>query len=150
MPHRPAISVRAGDRDFFFSKDVYRFLPRVFTIDCTKLLSILQLPSWRCLMTRPCADRLTVTSKNDRLRSAVDYRSTAFLHALDRACLAVLLLRLEPLFMPIAPTLAGQASVGATIFGGDRLSTEQSGSVQVRLEPPACFLQCEQRHLLSG
>src|SRR5438132_2755882 len=26
----------------------------------------------------------------------------------------------------------GQASVGATIFGGDRLSTDQSGSVQVR------------------
>jgi hypothetical protein len=27
---------------------------------------------------------------------------------------------------------AGTASVGATVFGGDRLSTEQSGSVQVR------------------
>src|SRR5260370_12677855 len=27
---------------------------------------------------------------------------------------------------------AGQASVGATVFSGDRLSTEQSGSVQVR------------------
>jgi len=27
---------------------------------------------------------------------------------------------------------AGAASVGATVFGGDRLSTEQSGSVQVR------------------
>jgi len=28
---------------------------------------------------------------------------------------------------------AAQASVGATVFGGDRLSTEQPGSVQVRV-----------------
>jgi hypothetical protein len=27
---------------------------------------------------------------------------------------------------------SGAASVGATVFGGDRLSTEQSGSIQVR------------------
>src|SRR6267378_1324305 len=89
-------------------------------------------------MTRPCADRLTVISKNDRF--TVSSRIIAAL--LSCALLTAPVWAASSsssssslgtvVYADRAHVGAGQASVGATIFGGDRLSTEQSGSVQVR------------------
>jgi hypothetical protein len=85
-------------------------------------------------MTRQCVDRSAVTSRKDRF--AVGSRIIAVL--LSYALLAT------PVWAAPASSLgtvvyadrahvgAAQASVGATVFSGDRLSTEQTGSVQVR------------------
>jgi len=85
-------------------------------------------------MTRPCADRLTVTSKNDRF--TVSSRIIAALLSCTLLTAPVWAASSSSLgtvvYADRAHVGAGQASVGATIFGGDRLSTEQSGSVQVR------------------
>ena len=85
-------------------------------------------------MTRPCADRLTVTSKNDRL--TVSSRIIAALLSCTLLTAPVWAASSSSLgtvvYADRAHVGAGQASVGATIFGGDRLSTEQSGSDQVR------------------
>ncbi len=84
-------------------------------------------------MTRPCADRLTVTSKNDRL--TVSSRIIAALLSCTLLTAPVWAASSSlgtVVYADRAHVGAGQASVGATIFSGDRLSTEQSGSVQVR------------------
>src|SRR6202521_1001718 len=103
-------------------------------------------------MTRLRVDRLTVTSSKDRF--AVTSRMKCFAVAGGDDCLSItksilaLILSLSLLTAPVwaAPSSslgvvvfadrahvgAAQASVGATVFSGDRLSTEQTGSVQVR------------------
>jgi hypothetical protein len=85
-------------------------------------------------MSRLCVDRLTVTSKNDRF--TVTSRIIA-------ALLSYALL-ITPVWAAPSSSLgtvvyadralvgAARTSVGATVFSGDRLSTEPSGSVQVR------------------
>jgi hypothetical protein len=102
-------------------------------------------------MTRLRVDRLTVTSSKDRF--AVTSRMECFAVTGGDDCLSTtksilaLLLSLSLLTTPVwaAPSSslgtvvyaerahvgAAQASVGATVFSGDRLSTEQTGSVQV-------------------
>jgi len=103
-------------------------------------------------MTRLRVDCLTVTSSNDCLTVAgimkifAVTRSTDW-NSISKSVLA-LLVSISLLSTPVwaAPSAslgvvvyadrahvgAGQASVGATVFSGDRLSTEQTGSVQVR------------------
>ena len=85
-------------------------------------------------MTRPCVDRSTVTSKNDRFM--VSSRIIAALLSCTLLTTPVWAASSSSLgtvvYADRAHVGAGQASVGATIFSGDRLSTEQSGSVQVR------------------
>ncbi len=97
-------------------------------------------------------DRLMVTSGIDCLTVASGIKSFAVAGrndfiSLTKSALA-LLVSISLLSSPVcaAPSSslgivtfadrahvgAGQASVGATVFSGDRLSTEQSGSVQVR------------------
>jgi hypothetical protein len=85
-------------------------------------------------MTRLCVDRFTVTGRKERF--AVTCRIIAVL--LSYALLVT------PVWSAPSSSLgtvvyadrahvgAAQASVGATVFIGDRLSTEQTGSVQVR------------------
>jgi hypothetical protein len=96
-------------------------------------------------------DHCTVTSRIDRL--AVASRIRSFAVASHNDCITIsksflaLLVSFSLLTTPLwaAPSWlgtivyadharfgTGQASVGATIFSGDRLSTDQSGSVQVR------------------
>jgi hypothetical protein len=85
-------------------------------------------------MPRLCVDRFTVTREIDRL-------------TVSSRIIAVLLsytLLITPVWAAPSSSLgtvvyadrahvgAAQTSVGATVFSGDRLSTEQSGSVQVR------------------
>jgi hypothetical protein len=85
-------------------------------------------------MPRLCVDRLTVTSSIDRF-------------TVTSRIIAVLLsytLLITPVWAAPSSSLgtvvyadrahvgAAQTSVGATVFSGDRLSTEQSGSLQVR------------------
>src|SRR6266567_6627474 len=103
-------------------------------------------------MTRLRVDRFTVTSGIDCLTVASGIKSCAVAGrndfiSLTKSALA-LLVSISLLSSPVcaAPSSslgivtfadrahvgAGQASVGATVFSGDRLSTEQSGSVQVR------------------
>src|SRR5258708_24961340 len=94
-------------------------------------------------MTRLCVDRLTVTGSMNRfaVTSLTDCISVAK-GIRDR--LVSFSLLTTPVWAAPASSLgtvvyadrahvgAAQASVGATIFAGDRLSTDQSGSVQVR------------------
>jgi len=103
-------------------------------------------------MTRLRAARLAGTSSDDHLLVASRIRSFAVASRNDcitisRSFLTLLVsfsLLTAPLFAAPSSWLgtivyadrarfsSGQASVGATIFSGDRLSTDQSGSVQVR------------------
>jgi hypothetical protein len=94
-------------------------------------------------MTRLRVDRLTVTSS---MKSFAVARGSDWI-SISKSVLA-LLVSLSLLSTPVwaAPSAslgvvvyadrahvgAAQASVGATVFTGDRLSTEQTGSVQVR------------------
>jgi len=101
-------------------------------------------------MTRPCADRLTVTSKNDRL--TVSSRIIAALLSctlLTAPVWAASSFRLEPLFMPIAPTLAQGRHPLAPQFSAatDSAPNNPEASKSAR-EPPPAPLQCEQRHSL--
>jgi hypothetical protein len=85
-------------------------------------------------MPRLCVDRLTVTRNIDRLMV------TSRIIAVSVSCI----LLITPVWAAPSSSLgtvvyadrahvgAAQTSVGATVFSGDRLSTEQSGSVQVR------------------
>jgi hypothetical protein len=85
-------------------------------------------------MPRLCVDRLTVTRNIDRLMV------TSRIIAVSVSCT----LLITPVWAAPSSSLgtvvyadrahvgAAQTSVGATVFSGDRLSTEQSGSVQVR------------------
>ena len=103
-------------------------------------------------MTRLRVDRSAVTSSKDRFSVAGGMRSYAVnkckgLISVVKSILA-LLVAASLLSTPVwaAPTSslgtvtfadrahvgAAKASVGGTVFAGDRLSTEQSGSVQVR------------------
>src|SRR5260370_13613444 len=85
-------------------------------------------------MPRLCVDRLTVTRMIDRF--AVTSRMIAALlsctllftpaWAAPSSSLGIVV------YADRAHVGAAQTSVGATVFSGDRLSTEQSGSVQVR------------------
>jgi hypothetical protein len=94
-------------------------------------------------MPRLCVDRFTVTRKVDRL--AVTRMIDRF--TVTSRIIAVLLsytLLVTPVWAAPSSSLgtvvyayrahvgAAQTSVGATVFSGDRLSTDQSGSVQVR------------------
>ncbi len=94
-------------------------------------------------MPRLCVDRFTVTRKVDRL--AVTGMIDRF--TVTSRIIAVLLsytLLVTPVWAAPSSSLgtvvyayrahvgAAQTSVGATVFSGDRLSTDQSGSVQVR------------------
>ncbi|HUC53839.1 MAG TPA: hypothetical protein VMR90_07315 [Candidatus Cybelea sp.] len=103
-------------------------------------------------MTRLRVDRLTVARKFDRL--AITSSMNCFAVASPTNCLSItqgilaLLVSLSLMTMPAwaAPSFslgtvvfadrahvgAAPASVGATVFSGDRLTTEQTGSVQVR------------------
>jgi hypothetical protein len=85
-------------------------------------------------MTRRCVDRSTVSSKKDR--PTVSRRIIA---ALISSALLVAPVWAAPasslgtvIYADRAHVGAAQASVGGTVFSGDRLSTEQTGSVQVR------------------
>ncbi len=85
-------------------------------------------------MPRLCVDRLTVTRMIDRF--AVTSRMIAALlsctllftpaWAAPSSSLGIVV------YADRAHVGAAQTSVGATVFSGDRLSTDQSGSVQVR------------------
>ena len=94
-------------------------------------------------MPRLCVDRFTVTRKVDRL--AVTRMIDRF--TVTSRIIAVLVsytLLATPVWAAPSSSLgtvvyayrahvgAAQTSVGATVFSGDRLSTDQSGSVQVR------------------
>jgi hypothetical protein len=103
-------------------------------------------------MARLRVDCLTVASSKDR--STVTSRMNRFAVTSCNDCISItkstlaLLVSLSLLTAPVwaAPSSslgtvvfadrahvgAAQASVGATVFSGDRLSTEQTGSVQVR------------------
>jgi len=103
-------------------------------------------------MTRLRVDRFAVTSSIDRF--AVARKLKCFAVTSRNDCISVtksilaLLVSISLLTTPVwaAPSSslgtvvfadrahvgAAQASVGATVFSGDRLSTEQTGSVQVR------------------
>jgi hypothetical protein len=100
-------------------------------------------------MTRLRVDRSTVTSSIDRptvgnkiKHSAVNERvsiTKSLLALLVSASLVTAPVWAAPssslgvvVYADRAQVGAAQASVGATVFSGDRLSTEQSGSVQVR------------------
>src|SRR5258706_12571291 len=93
-------------------------------------------------MTRPCADRLTVTSKNDRF--TVSSRITAALLSctlLTTPVWAASSSSLGTVFYADRPHLgASVPSVGATVFSGDRLRPKQSGSVQARAGPARLLL----------
>src|SRR6266446_5252437 len=103
-------------------------------------------------MTRLRVDRFAVTSSNDRF-SVTSSVKCFVIKSLNRCTpitksLFALLVSFSLLATPACATPssslgtvvyadrahvgAAQASVGATIFAGDRLSTDQSGSVQVR------------------
>ena len=85
-------------------------------------------------MPRLCVDQLTVARNIDRF---------TFTSRIIAALLSYTLL-ITPVWAAPSSSLgtvvyadrahvgAAQTSVGATVFSGDRLSTEQSGSVQVR------------------
>src|SRR5229473_2329936 len=103
-------------------------------------------------MTRLRVDRFAVTSSNDRF-SVTSSVKCFVIKSLNRCTpitksLLALLVSFSLLATPVwaAPSSslgtvvyadrahvgAAQASVGATLYSGDRLSTDQSGSVQVR------------------
>jgi len=132
------------------------------SIDGTKFTQYSSVsPLGGVLMTRLRVARLTGTSSKayftvtgniDRLAVAGRIRSFAVTRRNDRVAISKSLLALlvafslltTPVWAAPAPSLgtvvyanraflgAGNASVGATVFSGDRLSTDQSGSVQVR------------------
>lgn len=85
-------------------------------------------------MPRLCVDRLTVTRNIDRLM--VTSRIIAVLVSCTLLITPVWAAPSSSLgtvvYADRAHVGAAQTSVGATVFSGDRLSTEQSGSVQVR------------------
>jgi hypothetical protein len=103
-------------------------------------------------MTRPRVDWITVTRRIDWItvarkidRLAVTRRNDCI--PITKSILALLVsfsLLISPVWAAPSSSLgtvvyadrahvgAAQASVGATVFSGDRLSTEQTGSVQVR------------------
>jgi hypothetical protein len=105
-------------------------------------------------MTRLHADCLTVTSSKDRLtvtssRNCFAVTSPNDCLSITKSLLALLVcfsLLTTPVWSAPNPSSslgivvfadrahlgAAQASVGATVFSGDRLTTEQSGSIQVR------------------
>src|SRR5713226_8364321 len=103
-------------------------------------------------MTRLRVDRFAVTSSNDRftVTSSVKCFAVASRNgrtSITKSLLALLVsfsLATTPVWAAHSSSLgtvvyadrahlgAAQASVGATLFSGDRLSTDQSGSVQVR------------------
>jgi hypothetical protein len=103
-------------------------------------------------MTRLRADRFTVASSKDRFAVTSSIKSFAVTRGTDwisisKSFLALLVsisLFSTPVWAAPSSSLgvvvyadrahvgAAQASVGATIFTGDRLTTEQSGSMQVR------------------
>ena len=85
-------------------------------------------------MSRLCVDRFTVTRKIDGL--TVSSRIIAVLLSYTVLITPVWAAPSSSLgtvvYADRAHVGAAQTSVGATVFSGDRLSTEQSGSVQVR------------------
>ena len=85
-------------------------------------------------MPRLCVDRFTVTRNIDRL--TVTSRIIAVLVSCTLLITPVWAAPSSSLgtvvYADRAHVGAAQTSVGATVFSGDRLSTEQSGSVQVR------------------
>src|ERR1700704_3570314 len=85
-------------------------------------------------MTRLCVDRFTVTSRKDRF--AVTSRIIGVLLSYTLLATPVWAAPTSSLgtvvYADRAHVGAAQSSVGATVFSGDRLSTEQTGSVQVR------------------
>lgn len=100
-------------------------------------------------MTRLRVDRLTVTSSIDRLSvgNGIKYSAVNERVSITKTLLALLVsasLMAAPVWAAPSSSLgivvyadraqvgAAQAFVGATIFSGDRLSTEQTGSMQVR------------------
>jgi hypothetical protein len=76
-------------------------------------------------MPRLCVDRLTVTSRIIAVLLSYSLLITPVLAAPSSSFGTVV-------YADRAHVGAAQTSVGATVFSGDRLSTEQSGSVQVR------------------
>ena len=94
-------------------------------------------------MPRRCVDRFTVTRKVDRLAVTRVMDRFTVTSRIIAALLSCTLL-ITPVWAAPSSSLgtvvyayrarvgAAQTSVGATVFSGDRLSTDQSGSVQVR------------------
>jgi len=96
-----------------------------------------------CLTVARTVDRLTVTTSIDRIKcSAVNERisiTKSLLALFVSASLVAAPVWAAPssslgivVYADRAQVGTAQASVGATVFSGDRLSTEQTGSVQVR------------------
>ena len=95
-------------------------------------------------MSRLCVDRLTVTRKVDRLTVTRKVDRLRVVSRITATLLSFALLITPVWAAPSSSSLgivvyadraqvgAARASVGATIFSGDRLSTDPSGSVQVR------------------
>src|SRR5258708_38086222 len=152
-PHRPANSFAASDCAFALKSP----LP----IDVVKLTQYSLLALLEELMTRlrvdritvvRIIDRLTVPSKIDRLMVASRIKCLAVAsgsdwNSISRSILALLVsfsLLTTPVWAAPSSSLgtvvyadrahvgAARASVGSTVFSGDRLSTEQTGTVQVR------------------
>src|SRR5437667_8920019 len=94
-------------------------------------------------MTRLRADRFTVTSRMSCL-AVTSHKDCASITKNILAVLVSIALLIRPVWAAPSSSLgtvvyadrahvgAAQASVGATVFSGARLSTEQTGSVQVR------------------
>ena len=94
-------------------------------------------------MLRLCVDRLTVTRMSDRVSVTGKIDRLTVSSRIIAALLSYTLL-ITPVWAAPSSSLgtvvyadrahvgAAQTSVGATVFSGDRLSTEPSGSVQVR------------------
>jgi len=76
-------------------------------------------------MSRLCVDRLTVTSRIIAVLLSYTLLITPVWAAPSSSLGTVV-------YADRAHVGAAQTSVGATVFSGDRLSTEQSGSIQVR------------------
>ncbi len=83
-------------------------------------------------MSRLCVDRLTVTSRIIAVLLSYTLLITPVWAAPSSSLGTVV-------YADRAHVGAAQTSVGATVFSGDRLSTEQSGSIQVRAGA-ACLL----------
>src|SRR5260370_5932430 len=126
-PHGPANSFAACGRYFFCPNFVYR-------LTSSNLLSILFPALLEELMTRLRVFYHTVASRHD-------------CPSIFRSLLALLVsfsLLTTPVWAAPSSSLgtlvyadrahvgSAQASVGATVFSGDRLSTDQTGSAQVR------------------
>jgi hypothetical protein len=103
---------------------------------------------WEALMKRLRVDRSAVTSSIGRLAAGdkIKYPAVNLRVSITKNLLALLVSvsLVTPAWAAPSPSLgivvyadraqvgAAQASVGATVFSGDRLSTAQAGSVQVR------------------